>query len=44
METPTYDIINPGPGFGHRYKCGGAKLLNGIPNFFKIMSDVAQDN
>jgi len=27
----TYDVGNPGPGLGQADKCGGVKLINGVP-------------
>jgi len=31
-KITTYDVGNIGPGLGQSQKCGGAKLVNGIPN------------
>jgi hypothetical protein len=29
-----YDVGNPDPGMGQAQKCGGVKLVNGIPILF----------
>jgi len=31
-KPTTYDVVNPGPGLGQMQTCGGAKLINEIPN------------
>jgi len=33
----TYDVRNPGPGFGQAQKCGRVKLVNEIPTFSLLM-------